>query len=124
MQLVPVDDPYDRVIPTILTHGGGFRDSDEFRRLIGNAADLPGVVACAYARWVSAQVTADSGATAHDLFRPLNLLAALEDEKVDTMLQDEVLEEFEAQGPLNLIDRWMNDSFLSVRSEWVPLARR
>ena len=124
MQIVSGDEPYDRVIPTILSQGSDFEDSDDFRRLIGNAEDLPGVVACAYARWVSARMRADPDADAHDLFRPLNILAALKDEKVDTMLGDEVLEEFESQGMLDRIAQWMGDDFLGIKDSWVPIACR
>ena len=117
-------DPYERVIPTLLKLGGDFEASDAFRRLIGYGDDLPGVVACTYAGWVSDQMMADPDADAEYLFRPLNLLADFKDQKVDTMLKDEVLEEFEARGLLGRIDNWMNEALLSIKDAYVPIARR
>jgi hypothetical protein len=121
MEIVHSGGAYDAVIPTILGSVPDFAHSDEFKLLIGTAEDLPGVVAAAYARYI-ARLIRSRRVAVDDLVAPLNLMASWDDDRVDTMLHDEAIEQFEADGILDQVEPMFSQKLRTiVRSEYREL---
>jgi hypothetical protein len=107
---------YTDVIP-LLTSERGFAESEEFKMLIGTAEDLPGVVASAYARYAG-EHKHDGVEALQRLMRPFNQMASWHNEEVDTMLQDEVFEQLEADGSVEELTSGMSKELLSMLLMW------
>ena len=117
MEIVGSGSAYDAVIPAILHNVPDFEHSEEFRQLLGTAEDLPGVVAAAYARYMARLIASGLGQL-DVLVAPLNLMASWEDDRVDTMLRDEAIEQLEADGVLDRVEPMFSDKLRTiVRSE-------
>jgi hypothetical protein len=95
-------DRYEAIPTLLLRAGQGFSISPEFRLIARNGEDLPGVVAAAYARYV-ARMMQESPSSVTRLFEPLNEIASWDDYKTNTMLKDEVVEQFQADGVLEAL---------------------
>jgi hypothetical protein len=113
MEIVPSQGAYDSVIDALTQHGC-FTQSIEYKQLIGNAGDLPGVVASAYARFMARLIKTSPDMAVDILVEPLNLIASWDDSRVNTMLQDEVIEQLEADEIINKVEPKFSNKFMEL----------
>lgn len=81
---------------SVLEAAPEFAASPERAGLDGHGEDLPGVVAAAYARFLSRKVAGLTDQGLARLILPLSNLAAWRDGPVDRLLEDEVFEMLDA----------------------------
>ena len=104
-----LSEKYDLVIPIIVDRNKEFFHSPEYRQLVGNAEDLPGVIACAYARFLSRLIHSGRMESLRELISPINRIASWNDPKVNIMIQDEFIEQLIADNVLDIARPEMNE---------------
>jgi hypothetical protein len=107
---------YNDVIP-IITDNSDFVGSDQYRKIVGIADDLPGVVAAAYAKYLGAHRHSRLN-NRIELMRPFNEFAGWHDVEVDNMLRDEVFEQMAADESLVEFKSAMNSDLLNLLHHW------
>jgi len=93
---IPVDSPYQRLVPFLKAALPSFTESPDYRLVAGND-DLPGVILAAYGRFLSRLASAGAAA---ELARGVAAIEALydwDDAVVRTAIRDEFIESLDGE---------------------------